>query len=283
MHETVIDQSYASDVQIPDNVLNLMVSNALRVTQRSSLLWAEHCTECVWPSCYSTCALYTPRSDLKCRRFLRGIQRVRCVANDGKYANCIAVSFRQWAKIEADGRARFSEVGTRRIQQKVDELIANAIDGLPAPLRVKVRIANGWNKTKQTAWVGRNPITAADKFVIESYSDTVEPVHFCLKISPVDGVQAGFFEKHFTLNHGYSFLTFDASSISELVDLTQPVRVRVEPLDQPPNNSFIFSTLDFVRMKPAEASAQMPVDSGSTRWPEPSTSRVQRLSALSGI
>jgi FkbH-like protein len=261
MHETVIYQCDSSDVQIPDKVLNLMRRNAQRVALRSSLLWAEHCTECVWPSCYSTCALYTPRSDLKCRRFLRGIQRVRCIGYDRSNVNCIAVSFRQWGKIEAEGRIRFSEVGARRVQERIDELIAKAIDGLPAPLGVKVDIAKGWNKGKRAAWVGRIPISAVDKFVIECYSETIEPVHFCLRISPADGLQTGYFEKHFTLKQGYSFLTFDATCIAELVDLTQTVRVRVEPLDQPPGNSFIFSTLDFVRMKPADELAQMSMES----------------------
>ena len=43
---------------------------------RSLLLWGEHCTDCANPLCYMTCSLYTPRSDLKCRRFENGLQPV---------------------------------------------------------------------------------------------------------------------------------------------------------------------------------------------------------------
>jgi FkbH-like protein len=143
------------------------------------------------------------------------------------------------------------------VQEWVDELAANTIDGLPAPLAMKVLMAKGWNKAKRTAWVGRVPISARDKFVIECYSETPEPVHFCLRISPADGLQSSYFEQHFILEDGYSFLTFDATHIGELVDLTQSVRVRVEPLDQSSKNLFIFSILDFVRIEPAQLPLQM--------------------------
>jgi FkbH-like protein len=259
MHDTVINESYSSHVQIPHKVLNLMASNAHRVALRSSLVWGEHCTECVWPSCYGTCALYTPRGDLKCRRFLRGIQRVRCTGDDTRSVNCIAVSFRQWGKMESEGRLRFSEIGARGVQERIDELIANTIDGLPAPLGIKLLIARGWNKAKRMVLVGRIPISAVDRFVVECYSDTIEPVHFCMRVSPADG-QQGYFEQHFTLKRGYNFLTVDVSRMEELVDLSRAVRVRIEPLDQPPNNSFIFSILDFVRMKSAGEHAQTSVD-----------------------
>jgi FkbH-like protein len=260
MHETVLHDRHSSSAQIPQDVLDLMVSYAHRVALRSSLVWEEHCTECVWPTCYSTCALYTPRGDLKCRRFLGGIQRVTCSGGDARSVNCIAVSFRQWGKMEAEGLIRFSKVGARRVQGRIDELIANTIDGLPAPLGIKLLAAKGWNKGKRTALVGRMPVSAVDSFVIECFSDIIEPVHFCLRVSPAKGPQTDYFEQHFTLKQGYNFLTFDVSRIEELVNLTEAVRVGIEPLDQPPNNSFIFSTLDFVRMRPIEEPAQTSVE-----------------------
>ncbi len=38
--------------------------------------WKEHCTECAMPGCYSTCDLYAPRRDGKCRRFVNGFETI---------------------------------------------------------------------------------------------------------------------------------------------------------------------------------------------------------------
>jgi hypothetical protein len=47
------------------------------IEARTLIIWAEHCTECAYPSCYSTCEFYSPRRDKNCRRFAGGITQWR--------------------------------------------------------------------------------------------------------------------------------------------------------------------------------------------------------------
>jgi FkbH-like protein len=65
------------------------------------LLWGEHCIECAVPACYSTCNLYQPRSDLRCRRFQFGCLKNEAFKSIRGYG--VEISFKKWAKLEAFG------------------------------------------------------------------------------------------------------------------------------------------------------------------------------------
>lgn len=67
----------------------------------SLLYWGEHCVECAAPACYSSCDLYQPRSDRRCRRFAFGAYKNPAFPSLRGYG--IEVSFKKWAKIEAFG------------------------------------------------------------------------------------------------------------------------------------------------------------------------------------
>lgn len=67
---------------------------------RVLLLWEEHCVECAAPACYSTCDLYTPTPNGKCRRFEGGI--LELPAQPHSLAH---IRYRKWGKLEARGNA----------------------------------------------------------------------------------------------------------------------------------------------------------------------------------
>src|SRR5262245_33741577 len=50
-------------ITLPDSVRDQFVETAKTLKARSTIIWGEHCTECAFPSCYSSCAFYTPRDD----------------------------------------------------------------------------------------------------------------------------------------------------------------------------------------------------------------------------
>src|ERR1022692_2106165 len=81
-------------------------------THRAFLLWGEHCIECAAPDCYSSCNLYDPRSDRRCRRFEYGT-----FANadfPGGFGNGADVTFRVWGKLEARGNCTLLPVARVR-------------------------------------------------------------------------------------------------------------------------------------------------------------------------
>jgi hypothetical protein len=78
MYESEANRKSESQEHIPAEVLQRFAESKTTVLRRTALPWSEHCTECVWPSCYSTCELYSPREDGRCRRFVDGMARVDC-------------------------------------------------------------------------------------------------------------------------------------------------------------------------------------------------------------
>ncbi|MBI20989.1 MAG: hypothetical protein CL780_01920 [Chloroflexi bacterium] len=62
--------------------------------------WEEHCLECAVPECYTTCHLYSKRSDGACQRFSYGIFPNKKFSGLFKFG--ADVRFKKWAKLEAD-------------------------------------------------------------------------------------------------------------------------------------------------------------------------------------
>src|SRR5438128_12515725 len=82
----------------PADVLARFSEFARMVRTRTILTWGEHCTECAFPGCYSSCQFYTPRIDMHCRRFEEGI--VALAAGD---VRLMRITFKRWGKLEAIG------------------------------------------------------------------------------------------------------------------------------------------------------------------------------------
>src|SRR5215469_3038037 len=76
MGETVLFDNRSQIVDVAADAQGQYLISADWLELHSAMVWAEHCTECSWPVCYSSCSLYTPRGDLKCRRLRHGIERV---------------------------------------------------------------------------------------------------------------------------------------------------------------------------------------------------------------
>ena len=70
MYEPEVNTGTEPSESLPADVLARFAEYRERVTARTTLPWGEHCTECVWPVCYTTCALYDRRADGGCRQFV---------------------------------------------------------------------------------------------------------------------------------------------------------------------------------------------------------------------
>src|SRR5271155_1018481 len=101
MYETEINHKIESISAIPPEVAKRFAEVKPSITSRSLIQWGEHCTECGWPTCYSTCELYEAREDLKCRRFVEGMVRIDCPGSVNGYL--LKVSFKRWGKLWARG------------------------------------------------------------------------------------------------------------------------------------------------------------------------------------
>ena len=76
MYEAEANNRVESLEQLPAEAVKEFVAFRDKVMAKTVLPWGEHCTECVWPTCYTTCDLYAPRADHRCRRFVEGMGRI---------------------------------------------------------------------------------------------------------------------------------------------------------------------------------------------------------------
>lgn len=87
---------------IPADVIQRFGELSGSVLARTTLPWSEHCTECVWPTCYSTCDLYSAREDGRCRRFAEGMVRVDCPTATNSYL--LKIQFKRWGQAVVAGK-----------------------------------------------------------------------------------------------------------------------------------------------------------------------------------
>src|SRR5580693_6951525 len=101
MYESEANRKVESAEYIPLDVIAAFGDLTGEIATRTVLPWSEHCTECVWPTCYKTCDLYSPREDGRCRRFVDGMVRVDCPTAINRYL--LKIRFKQWGKIWTPG------------------------------------------------------------------------------------------------------------------------------------------------------------------------------------
>ena len=152
---------------------------------RSQIVWGEHCSECAYPLCYAPAPSTTPRPDLHCRRFERGIED----AGSG----LTRIRFRKWGKLEGLGPAPLRPPAQAARRERADRLASRLLAGVP--FVAARRAARLWNGLKgATGPVG----AAADAFVVEGWSLDGRDHGFTLTFLQADQA-AGTYQTHFRL------------------------------------------------------------------------------------
>src|SRR5579884_1077646 len=153
-------------VTLSDEAMRGFMETRDAVIARSLIPWGEHCTECAFPACYSTCSYYTPRADHHCRRFENGIERA--IAPDHRSLNLSRIIFRRWGKLEGQGRIALKPRRAADALEAADELAGNVLSrGPPAAARDKL----GWrlNDLKTRLVARGEALQSTDTFVLEAW------------------------------------------------------------------------------------------------------------------
>jgi hypothetical protein len=112
MYET-IDSTTRAGMVLPADALAKFDELSSRIEARSLIVWGEHCSECSYPTCYTSCAFYTPRRDGHCRRFANGIEQA--AIGDVVLGR---IKFRKWPKLEGTGSVELFPVRTARFRER---------------------------------------------------------------------------------------------------------------------------------------------------------------------
>lgn len=247
MFEVIVDQPRPRSLRVAPEVLAALAETARSVGVSSALVWAEHCTECAMPACYSNCALYTPRADLSCRRFTDGIVPVTVAGEQdvSPLTGGMRIGFRQWGKLEAFGRVEMRSSSWRQRRSSADDMVRSALrSGLP--YAVRRRAGRVWPRVTTALTPSGTAPQPRDVFLIECINEGGAPVPLTLTILDDDSTSR-FFQHGFVLTPGYNRVLVQASAISARVDVTRQLLIRIEPTAVPPGNSFVFTRVDWVR------------------------------------
>jgi len=158
------------------------------ITHLSDINWEEHCTECAWPQCYTSCDLYNPRNDGNCRRTINGFSPLLDTQVFGGYVVC--VKFRRWASLTASCRLALRSVDqVARTELRLNSIALTAsripkfgaIIGRPG---LPSRAARRLKKLSLATASARGELVEPNCFLMEVYNPSDKTVPLSLDISP---------------------------------------------------------------------------------------------------
>jgi FkbH-like protein len=242
MREIVPGENEVTRLDLPESALHAMQTLDGAIAERSQIVWGEHCSECAYPSCYASCVHYTPRPDLHCRRFDRGIEAVDV---RGLGAPLMRIRFLKWGKLLGEGTPLRPRLRTGR-HERARQLAGELADLRILPYGLRRGAGRAWTRLEALSAI-RDEKARADAFVIECLSPGQREVPFTVTIVPKNPRLLGLFQERVSFGAGYTRHVIEIERIASRIDLTQPYFVQIEPLVESPPETFIFGLVDFVK------------------------------------
>jgi FkbH-like protein len=265
MYETEANRRQESREQIPVEIAarfrELKENGTLG--ERSVLPWSEHCTECVWPTCYTTCDLYSPREDGRCRRFADGMVRVDCPGAINSYL--IKIRFKQWGKLWSPGNIRLRSVADAETIERRDYRIGAALNHfIPLSALKNFATQKRYGFKKRMANRIHTSESLPTAFVVECYNPSPEPVRLSLTMRSSDGNVRVPFQKLLEVAPGFHRSRVSYAEITRFLDLASPFTVDLVP-NEDHETTLYFGLLDFVRETPSEVASNKQDESGDQK------------------
>lgn len=254
MYETEANYKAESADSIPAAILARFGELRGKVTARTVLPWSEHCTECAWPTCYTTCDLYSPRQDARCRRFVDGMVRVDCPTAFNSYL--LRITFKQWGKLWSPASVGMLSAAQAQAREAGDYRLGSLLVQLPIPAKIKAPVTRkrySWKKkvAGRTAIGGDLPTS----FLFECYNPGDRTVRLSLTLRAVDETAKIPFQKLIEITPGFHRVRVSMDEIGRVLNVRQPFNIELIPNDVEGSTTLYFGLMDFVREPEAPAKA----------------------------
>lgn len=244
MYETETNSAVESPAQLPREVIRSFEHLRGRIQSRTVLPWSEHCTECVWPTCYSTCDLYSARPDGGCRRFTDGMVRIELPASVNSYI--LKIRFKRWGKLWTPGNVRLHSAEKAEKLEKRDYRIGKTLQTIPVPSLVKITTATKvYGFKKRAAASASHGEQMPSCFLLECYNPESSNVQLSLTMRPSDAEAMIPFQKLLDLAPGFHRIRIPIEEISGLLDLRQPFGIDLTPNDEINETTLYFGLMEF--------------------------------------
>jgi FkbH-like protein len=291
MYETEANNRTESSQQVPTQVLKAFGELRDKISTRSLISWGEHCTECGWPSCYSTCDLYSPREDLRCRRFIDGMVRIDCPESPNGYL--LKIRFKRWGMLWARSTFDLQTVDRAKRFERSDYRISTALQQIPMSTSLKrTAIQKRYALKKRFASRYARHVQRPTSFVLECYNPQAEPIRLSLRIRSLHSTHPhanlvqlipGFrqarelteakvpFESLVEVAPGFHRATIPFEHIAPIVDLSAPYRIDITPNEVEDDTTLYFGVMDFIYGKETPSLKASPIkcvvwDLDNTIW-----------------
>lgn len=270
MYETEANHKTEFNTEIPAEVMERFGELKGRVIARSVLPWSEHCTECVWPTCYTTCDMYSPRKDGRCRRFVNGMVRVECPSAINSYL--LKIQFKRWGKLWSPASVRLRTKVDADRSEKRDYFIGTALYELPLPSQVKSFVTSqryGFKKksASKPASMGQLPTS----FLFECFNPGSSPVQLSLTLRSADANVRIPFQTLIEVVPGFCRVRIPIGEITKVFDVLRPFNIEIVPNDDENQITLYFGLMDFVLEEEQRAASSKKIkciawDLDNTLW-----------------
>lgn len=257
MYETETNSAVESAAQLPEEVIRSFAHLRGRIQSRSVLPWSEHCTECVWPTCYSTCDLYSARPDGGCRRFSDGMVRIELPAAVNSYV--LKIRFKRWGKLWTPGNVRLhSEEKAEKIESR-DYRIGRTLQSIPLPALVKITAATKrYSFKKRIAALPHHFEEMPSCFLLECYNPEAHNVQLSLTMRATGELARIPYQKLIHLSPGFHRIRIPIEEITELIDVKRPFGIDLTPNDEIRETTLYFGLMEFAKQVGEKEDSEQP-------------------------
>ena len=247
MYEAEVNRTIESIDTLPAEVVKRFTELSAKAVSRTTLPWGEHCTECSWPTCYTTCELYSPREDLACRLFAEGMVRIDHLGGPNPYL--LKIRFKRWGKLWTVGNLALATLDEARRKEKSNLLAGALARSVPLPMTIRRRVQSKVSYLRKSAAEAAAPsVEPPSFFVLECYNPNPRALALTLTIRLRDDKTARPFQTAIQLPPGFTREKVPFAVIANVVDLREPFEVEIVPNDCE-NTVLYFGLLDFVRVR----------------------------------
>jgi FkbH-like protein len=245
VYETEVNGRVESVDQIPPEIARAFAASKETVSLRTVLPWGEHCTECVWPTCYTTCDLYEARPDGNCRRFVDGMVRIN--APDTLSGYLLKIKFKQWAKLWTFGNIHLHEPQAAAKLENRDLQIGKAIQRLLMPIPARTfLIHKRYSLKKRAARAAKPSDKMPSSFMLECYNPAEKLIQLSLTVRSGDPLHKIPFQALLDLKPGFSRIHIPVAEINTVVPLQKLFNLELIPNNVPDGTTLYVGMMEFV-------------------------------------
>jgi FkbH-like protein len=246
MYECEINRKVEAVDQIPAEVLKALSASRDLVSKRTVLPWGEHCTECVWPTCYSTCDLYEARPGGNCRRFVDGMVRIDSTSVLSGYL--LKIRFKRWGKLRTVGNICLHSIRQAERIESRDYRVGSIIQTLIMPTSIKTFVSGKrYSFKKRVAQAARPSTIKPSAFMLECYNPGERPIRISLTVRSQNSDRKFPYQALLEVKSGFNRIKTPFQEINEVVPLEEPFNLELIPNDVPDGITLYFGIMEFVR------------------------------------